>query len=108
MALDMYDWQDWVMSRWAPQKTRPLMKDVAIMSLGLAGETGEVVEYLKKYIRDGVSPIDVEKRTAFIYELGDVLHYLTRIAGEFDISMDEIIDANIFKLENRSRGNKVG
>lgn len=40
-----------------------------------------------------------------ILELGDVLHYLTVIAHTFDMSLDDIMKANIHKLEERRKNN---
>ena len=77
-----------------PQPTR----DLYIMATGLAGETGEVMELLKKHVRDG--RID---RQELLLELGDVLHYLTRIAAEYGLTLIEVMDANRKKLEQRAR-----
>ncbi len=72
-------------------------RSIAIMSLGLAGETGEVIEYLKKYIRDGTEP----DRDLFKKELGDVLYYWARIVRQFGFQPSEVIAANVAKLEGR-------
>lgn len=66
------------------------------MTAGLAGETGEVVEVLKKHVRDGKL-----RREDLILELGDVLHYWTRICQEFSLDPDVVMDANIRKLQLR-------
>lgn len=65
--------------------------------LGLAGETGEVLEMLKKSIFHGHSLdiLEIEK------ELGDVLWYLTAIATELDIPMEEVAKRNVRKLQAR-------
>ncbi len=73
------------------------LRDLYVMTAGLAGETGEVIEHLKKYVRDGV--LD---RNALALELGDVLHYLTRIAQEFELTLDEIRVRNMHKLRARN------
>lgn len=65
--------------------------------LGLAGETGEVVEPIKKLIFYG-TPIG---RTQMVEELGDVLWYLTNIASEYGLYLDEIAEYNIQKLKKR-------
>jgi NTP pyrophosphatase (non-canonical NTP hydrolase) len=98
------EWTDWVANRWASQNDRPHDELVAIMGLGIGGEAGEVQEHIKKYLRDD----KMLPNQDFIMELGDCLHYLTRIAYEFNVSLDEIMRTNIDKLERRDRGERVG
>jgi NTP pyrophosphatase (non-canonical NTP hydrolase) len=71
-------------------------KEIVVSTMGLAGETGEVCEIIKKDIRDG----NIDK-TALKKELGDVLAYLTNIANMYDISLEDVAIANIDKLESR-------
>ena len=73
-----------------------LTPDLFIMATGLTGEAGEVMEHLKKFIRDG--RLDKE---ALKLELGDVLFYLTRTAQWAGFSLEEIAQGNIDKLEAR-------
>lgn len=77
-------------------------RDLFIMSLGLAGETGEAVEHVKKYVRDG--NLDLEK---FALELGDVVHYWTRICQYFGLSPEEVFAMNVEKLEKRKLEGKT-
>jgi NTP pyrophosphatase (non-canonical NTP hydrolase) len=74
------------------------LRSLYVMSAGLAGETGEVMEILKKHIRD-----DSLDRGELLLELGDLLFYLTRIGQEFGLSLREIMAANTLKLTNRYR-----
>lgn len=67
--------------------------------LGLCGESGEVAEKVKKWIRDGTSEDVV--RMLLAEELGDVLWYVNAIAFEWNISLDYIARTNIEKLEDR-------
>jgi NTP pyrophosphatase (non-canonical NTP hydrolase) len=61
-------------------------------ALGLTGEAGEVAEHVKKAIRDDGATISEARRTAMAKELGDVLWYLSQLAGE-----------NLEKLLSRQR-----
>ena len=77
--------------------------------LGLAGETGEVLEKIKKMIRDknGVfqaTPEDIEELKK---ELGDVLWYLSAIAYYNGISLEKIAVANLNKLKSRKERNQI-
>lgn len=64
--------------------------------LGLAGESGEAVDKIKKSYRDGT--ID---NHALVLELGDALWYLTAIANTIGYSLEGVMEANIAKLASR-------
>jgi NTP pyrophosphatase (non-canonical NTP hydrolase) len=66
-------------------------------AFGLAGETGEVIDCLKKHLFHG-HPLDREKLKI---ELGDLLWYIATTATTADISLYEIASANIAKLKAR-------
>ena len=71
-------------------------------ALGLAGESGETVEKVKKFIRDG--QLD---RDGLIKELGDVLWYLANMASDLGVSLETIAEINIEKLEKRAANNTL-
>lgn len=64
---------------------------------GLNGESGEVTELLKKYMYHH-HPLDGNDLRK---ELGDVLWYLTRLADEFGLDLENIAEQNIEKLKAR-------
>lgn len=68
-------------------------------AMGLAGETGEVVDELKKHLFHGKDKI--ECRPKVVKELGDVLWYYTLICRTMGITLDEIIEGNVEKLTER-------
>lgn len=76
-------------------------------TLGLSGEAGEVSEKIKKVIRDKEGIIDDETREAIKKELGDVLWYVSQIATELGISLDDIAEKNIEKLYSRMERGKL-
>lgn len=66
---------------------------------GLAGETGETIDLLKKIIFHGH---DLEtNRDKLALELGDCLWYITGIATAAGINLDDIAKRNIEKLKAR-------
>lgn len=72
--------------------------------LGLMGEVGEVVELIKKDRR----PDNSGRRKPLVQErlkdeLSDVLWYLTRLASENNINLDDIATHNIEKLTKRHK-----
>ena len=76
-------------------------------TLGLAGESGEVVEKIKKIIRDKNGVIDENAKLEIMKEMGDVLWYLSQLATELNLSLDEIADGNLKKLFSRKERNKL-
>jgi NTP pyrophosphatase (non-canonical NTP hydrolase) len=74
---------------------------LAYVSLGLAGEAGEIANKVKKVLRDDAGQVSPEKRGDIIKEIGDVLWYLARTADELGVNLEDIADANIAKLTDR-------
>lgn len=72
-------------------------------ALGLAGEAGEVAEHAKKAIRDDGGEVTEERRAAMAKELGDVLWYVSQLATELGLDLDEIAQTNLDKLLSRQR-----
>ena len=88
------------------------MPPMCMWALGLAGETGEVIEKIKKLTRDGPSYISndphVFYKEAIAKELGDVLWYLTALADSLGISMQDVAHLNIKKLQDRFNRGMLG
>lgn len=76
-------------------------------TLGLVNEAGEVAGKIKKVFRDKDGEISDETREALKAELGDVLWYISQVATELDLSLDEIAEANIAKLLDRMERGKI-
>lgn len=74
-------------------------------TLGLAGEAGEVSEKIKKVIRDKGGVIDDETREMIKKELGDVLWYVSQLATELGLLLDDVAEHNIEKLYSRMERN---
>jgi NTP pyrophosphatase (non-canonical NTP hydrolase) len=72
------------------------------LSMGIAGETGEVVEKVKKLIRPAEVVIADEKREDLKKEIGDVLWYISQMAKELGLSLEDIAQHNIKKLADRA------
>lgn len=72
-------------------------------ALGLAGESGEVVEKIKKIFRDQQGIVGDEQRQAVAKELGDVLWYLAQLATELDLDLNQVAQDNLDKLFSRQQ-----
>jgi NTP pyrophosphatase (non-canonical NTP hydrolase) len=71
------------------------------VTLGLAGEAGEVAEKVKKLIRDREGVADAEYKREIAKEMGDVLWYIAEICSELGIPMEDVMKMNIEKLSSR-------
>lgn len=75
-------------------------------TLGLCGEAGEVANKVKKIYRDKGGVLSQEDKKNISLELGDVLWYISDLAGQLGYRLDEIAYQNIAKLDVR-RGNNT-
>lgn len=69
-------------------------------SIGMASETGEFSEILKKIVFQG-KPFNEDERYHMKRELGDILWYLSNAATALGYDLEDIIAENILKLEKR-------
>ena len=73
-------------------------KDVLINSvMGLCGESGEAIDIVKKWMAHG-HELD---REHLIKELGDIAWYLAEAATALDVTLEDVLQANIEKLKKR-------
>ena len=83
--------------------------NVVYPALGLAGETGEVCEKIKKALRDDGGLISDARLNALALELGDVLWYVSALARELGLSLENVARLHIDKLASRkARGQLTG
>lgn len=85
-------------------KTQQLYKDdesinEVVPFLGIVGETGSVVAELKKKLRDGDNYSRFKQQLE--EELGDVLWYVSNLASNYKLSLDEIAEKNLKKIRDR-------
>jgi NTP pyrophosphatase (non-canonical NTP hydrolase) len=76
-------------------------------TLGLAGESGEVAEKVKKVMRDDGGSIRPEVREELKKELGDVLWYLNALCLELGTTLEIVSRMNTEKLLSRLERNKL-
>jgi len=102
--LDFNDYQD-ECSKTAVYPNR--LNNFIYPTLGLAGEAGEVSEKIKKIIRDKNGIINDESREEIKKELGDVLWYISALCDELKLSMEDVAETNIRKLNDRKKRNML-
>jgi len=100
---DEVDWTD-LYSRWVEKKIMTEGQARLVENtLGLVGEAGEVAEKIKKLIRDS-SRFQNEE---IMKELGDVVFYATALANIYGKGLQEVLELNITKLDDRQRRGKL-
>lgn len=71
--------------------------------LGLVGEVGELYSLFAKCRRDGAIPdqylFNVKK------ELGDIMWFIAAIADDFNLTLEDVGQANYAKLASRAERN---
>ena len=73
--------------------------------IGLASETGEFNEIIKKMLFQG-KPLTEENRFHMMRELGDIIWYWTNACRSLGYDPNEVIAENVRKLEARYPGGK--
>lgn len=87
------------------EKVTPYLKEHTFiyLVLGLAGESGEVADKVKKIYRDAGGKLDADNKRELTQELGDVLWYVARLADEWGFSLEDVASMNIEKLRSRKK-----
>lgn len=78
-------------------KTASTDADRVMAILGLAGETGELADMIKKNLYHAHS-LDLVKVKL---ELGDILWYIAEACTQFGFELDDVAAANLLKLQER-------
>lgn len=97
--MQLKEYQEKALNTWnPPERIKEL--DISYLALGLGNEAGEVQGKVKKLLR-GDYNLTKDMQKAIQQELGDVLWYLSTLAHEFGISLDDIAQDNLNKLADR-------
>ncbi|GAB2622334.1 hypothetical protein Aab01nite_76360 [Paractinoplanes abujensis] len=103
--MEFDDYQRGALRTAAPRDTK---NELLHLVLGLVGESGEVAEKFKKWVRDLGSDESRIDRDGIAKELGDVLWYVAVLADYLDLSLDDIASANLAKLADRQGRGVLG
>ncbi|NES29722.1 hypothetical protein GCE86_25550 [Micromonospora terminaliae] len=103
MDLDAY--QRSALRTAAPREKK---NELLHLVLGLVGESGEIAEKFKKWVRDLDSDESRIDRADIAKELGDVLWYVAVLADYLDLSLDDIAAGNLAKLASRQTRGLLG
>jgi NTP pyrophosphatase (non-canonical NTP hydrolase) len=93
-VVNFNEYQD-AAERTAPVDSTPMR--LAVAAMGLAGESGELIDHLKKHLGHGHA-ID---RDYLRKEIGDTLWYLAEVCTCCNLSLDDAAQGNVAKLRKR-------
>lgn len=97
MSKTLHEYEEFVMKLASPQSTASRELQLCLGGLGLAGEAGEFADHMKKVVYHEQELVkEVAEK-----ELGDCLWYLAFAARTIGSSLQEVLDANVKKLEAR-------
>ena len=72
-------------------------------AVGLSAEAGELMEIVKKLIFQG-KPVNEETIFHMKRELGDVMWYVMQVLMSLGVSIEEVVEMNVEKLQKRYPG----
>ena len=90
---------------WAAGTALPTALSKEYLSLGLVGEAGEVASLFAKAVRDSDGVVDREK---LMKELGDVQWFVAVLSYKYGISLLDLVEANVKKIESRKERGVLG
>ena len=71
---------------------------LATAGIGLAAESGEFLEIVKKMVFQG-KPWNDDNREHLIIELGDTMWYVMQACMALDVDINDVVRRNVSKLE---------
>jgi len=83
-------------------------------ALALAGEAGEVAQAVSKHVRDDLGDDQSKAQPwstrveGLAKELGDCIWCIAMVATELELSLDDIVEANLKKLADRQVRGQLG
>lgn len=126
------EYRKWHAGRWAQTTALAPYGDVrklAIPSLGLPGETGEVLEFFEEQLRTALTGLALARHTGQLteffkkhvrdgkplvgnvelkLEFGDAFNYLLELVHIAGMTFEEVLDGNVEKLTARDAGKRFG
>lgn len=92
----------------ANQTALPSALSLAYLAPGIAAEAGEVAGKWAKVVRDDNGELSEEKRKELLKEVGDTLWFAALICEVLHISLQEVAERNIYKLQDRKERGVIG
>ena len=103
----MMNFSEYQQEAWKTAVYPDKMNNWVYAALGLGGEAGEILNKLKKVLRDENSRISDEKKKELSDEIGDVLWYVASLCTELSLDLGEVAEYNVKKLKSRLERDKL-
>ena len=107
MKFDDYQKKALLTDKYPKSRKKRHAEAVLYSVLGLAGESGEVADKVKKMFRDHGGKMSPRDYDALVLEIGDVLWYVAHTAQRLGLPLSEVARLNIEKLASRHRRGKL-
>lgn len=98
--ISLKKYQKFVASLASEDSTRTIERKLGTSGLGLAGESGEFADIVKKILYHSMD-LNEEVHDHMVKELGDIMWYVAFAANTLQVDLQEIIDRNVEKLSAR-------
>lgn len=99
------EYSQFVRDLMAPCKTDLVAEKPLLAAVGLAGESGELLDEMKKVFWHG-HKMDKKWFDEQVLEAGDILFYLQDLCNFLGVSLDKVRDRNVAKLKDRYKSGK--
>lgn len=73
----------------------------------MGGETGEVLEHVKKHLRDDGGVMTKERVEKLKAEVGDVIWYIANLCSDLGLKLNDVAKYNLKKLKDRKARGKI-
>ncbi|HEY3257267.1 MAG TPA: nucleoside triphosphate pyrophosphohydrolase family protein [Gemmatimonadaceae bacterium] len=97
---DFDEYQELALRTASSKSTDSELAMLTSAALGLAGESGEIADHVKKIVYHG-HPLDDDTRDKIAKEIGDILWYCAMGSRGIGVSLAEIARMNVAKLRKR-------
>lgn len=101
--MELRKYQEYAIRTLLEEKNKD--KLIARLALGISGESGEIAEKVKKYLRGDYSKSVLKE--ILKKEIGDVLWYCSVLANTLGLSLNNIAVENLNKLAERQEKGKI-
>jgi NTP pyrophosphatase (non-canonical NTP hydrolase) len=97
--MNLSDYEAWVESKLSGHSRASTKDRILTGAMGICGEAGELMDHIKKHQYHGPGhPLDQDYVKL---ELGDLMFYIAVEARANKLTLQEVIDANVDKLNGR-------
>ena len=99
--MDFKKYEEMVAKAAVYRESKATLFNLFYAALGLTGEAGEVANKVKKIYRDDGGALTDDKVRELLGELGGVAWYLTAVAQELGVTLDEVFQYNYDQITSR-------